>query len=104
MIDDPSKRWRCTECDHVCTSSQILTGPNPFDAEDTLSGCPTCKSVNAFEEMCEWPECRRTASNGTPLADGRYVRRCHEHRPEAMGESQFTRKPGVDWDSVRKDK
>lgn len=37
----------CRECNWIGDSADLLTAPNPFDAEnDLLTGCPQCKEVD----------------------------------------------------------
>lgn len=72
-------RWRCRECNYVCHEIDMLRAPNPFDATDTITGCPTCKTVDSWIEVCD--ECDHEATCGTPTADGGYRRTCYDHRP-----------------------
>lgn len=78
-------KWKCRECDDVFQHDAILTAINPFDPESTVVGCPTCKSVDSFVRACDWKDCEREATSGTPLADGSYTSRCWDHRPSATG-------------------
>lgn len=80
-------KWQCTSCDEIWLESELLSAPNPFEpAAGPITGCPHCKEVNCFRTICDWTGCKRESSSGTPLADGRYVWRCWDHRPEAVGE------------------
>jgi hypothetical protein len=80
-------RWRCGNCNVITAQADLLRAPNPFDADDTVHYCPYCKVPNDFERLCDIEDCERAVSNGTPLADKRYVWRCWTHRPAAMGEA-----------------
>jgi len=77
-IDQPLKPWGCESCNWIGPASALLVAPNPFDPADTIVGCPVCKSVNEFRELCDEPGCQRTASSGWPSREG-YRRTCHVH-------------------------
>ena len=73
-------RWRCEECGHVSTVSEMLTAPNPFADTDEVLGCPGCRACNPeWIELCD--TCDSRATCGTPTADGGYRRTCYKHRP-----------------------
>lgn len=73
------RNWRCEFCMAVSVESKLLRGPNPFDAEDELIGCPSCKSVEGFIELCEIEGCLNGATCGGPGSDGVYRRTCGDH-------------------------
>lgn len=74
--------WRCKECKNVAPDSQLLKAPNPFDADEVVFGCPVCKAVDRFEEMCDVVDCNQSASCGTPIeGTPSYVRTCYLHWP-----------------------
>lgn len=73
-------RWQCNECEGYYDQADILIAPNPFDPEDTISGCAFCKAVNSFQRACDVVGCERLASNGSPTPQG-YTWRCFDHRP-----------------------
>lgn len=63
-------------------AQEILQAANPFDAGDTVYGCPSCKSVGSLVRACSVPGCTQLASNGTPDFRGfRYFWACHDHGP-----------------------
>jgi hypothetical protein len=74
-------KWQCTECKWIGVDDQLLVAPNPFNPDDRLVGCPNCFEVGQWKGLCEWDGCEIQSSSGTPMADGRYVWRCHNHRP-----------------------
>lgn len=74
--------WRCNECEAVHAEHHLLTAPSPFDASQTLVGCPACKSVGAFTNVCDEPGCGSVASCGWPTLDGRYRWTCGFHMRE----------------------
>lgn len=76
-----ARRWRCAGCRWVGVDSEILTAPSPFDAADSISGCPRCKTVDKFVNVCDEPGCSREAGCGWPTPDGGYRRTCSEHMP-----------------------
>lgn len=73
-----SKRWKCTKCQEISNLDQLLTAPNPFEPEWDIQGCPKCKSVECFTEICDEPECTRDAGCGFPTENG-YRRTCYDH-------------------------
>jgi len=71
-------RWLCEECDYV---GMYETAPNPFDLSDTITGCPSCQSVDSFVAAC-W-KCNRHGTMGcTNSTEYRYIYSCYEHRPQ----------------------
>jgi len=77
-LPEPPEKWVCDECRKV--AFEHLSAPNPFDADDTIAGCPHCKSVNTLGTACHHPDCNRPASGGYPNALGyRWAWLCHEH-------------------------
>ena len=70
--------WRCVNCLGCFWEGDLLTARSPFDPDETLTGCPNCKTVDDFERVCDEPGCARTASNGFPV-DGGYRHTCFEH-------------------------
>lgn len=76
-----SDRIRCEECEKEFSQKDMLVAPNPFDADDTVIGCPNCLSVIRGTLLCEVPGCSETATCGTPTANGGYAQTCGNHRP-----------------------
>lgn len=77
-IERAFKRWRCTDCYKIVHEWELLEAPNPFDPEDTIIGCPKCKSVESFEEVCDEAGCEAMATCGWPDGNG-YRRTCSRH-------------------------
>jgi hypothetical protein len=74
-------RWRCQECGDICRWDEMLTAPNPFDADaGPIYGCRRCKCIDSFVGVCDEAGCSREASCGAPSDDG-YRRTCWEHSP-----------------------
>ncbi len=71
-------RWRCKDCNHITPSHAILRTTNPFDASDTISGCPNCRQVESFELICDEPGCDSLARCGWPTKNG-YRQTCFRH-------------------------
>ena len=74
-------RWVCTECEHVCTSAEMLRAPHPFQSPSCIRsgeivGCPKCREAETMTRACDVEGCGREASLFTP---GRGFR-CHGHR------------------------
>ena len=78
------KHWRCKSCHRRCTSAEILTSSNPFDATaPDIEGCPHCGEVDNFESLCDEPGCVQPSCCGTPTKDWNYRWTCHQHKPES---------------------
>ena len=72
------KKFRCGECGAVHEQKELLTAPNPFDINDTISGCPSCRSACEFTQICDEPGCANGAGCGWP-SDSGYRRTCFKH-------------------------
>jgi hypothetical protein len=70
----------CKECHWQGQLSQVLKAENPFEPGQEIHGCPECRSPCSFEYCCEWHDCWKPASSGTPSKDG-YKHTCFDHRP-----------------------
>jgi len=70
-------RWKCQTCNLI--NSELLEAPNPFDASLTIYGCPGCKDVNCFVNICDEPGCTDEATCGWPDEDRIYRRTCYRH-------------------------
>jgi hypothetical protein len=71
-------RWRCGECGKAYTVGQLLCAKSPF-SDDEIYGCPNCKAVECFAEICDEPMCLEVAGCGWPTEDGGYRRTCYAH-------------------------
>ena len=71
-------RYKCMQCSNICEETAVLSAPNPFDATDTIVGCPSCKSVDSLVTACDEPGCTKEASSGWPSDKG-YRHTCFEH-------------------------
>ena len=71
--------WRCGECDRIVRDEQLLKANNPFGGCGKVIGCPHCKEVADFTNMCDEPHCKQQASGGFPTKDG-YRHTCSIHR------------------------
>ncbi len=76
LIDD--KRWRCKECDTISHESKLLTADNPFKRDESITGCPSCFSIDSFMDVCDQSGCEKDVSSGWPSPGG-YRRTCHKH-------------------------
>ena len=79
-VNQPTRhiRCKCQSCDWIGDDSEILCAPSPFDAEDTIYGCPNCGAVDGIVNACDEPGCNRNATCGWPSPDG-YRRTCGKH-------------------------
>lgn len=71
-------RVLCIECKWCGPEAEMLTATSPFDPEDTVVGCPKCKTVNRLHRACDVEGCDRESSCGFP-SDSGYRRTCGEH-------------------------
>jgi len=71
-------KWKCTSCDSISIDANLLKAKNPFDETLIITGCPVCKDVAGFTEICDEPNCVRNATCGFPTPEG-YRRTCGEH-------------------------
>ena len=72
------RKWKCCSCDGISIEADLLEAINPFDETMKITGCPICKDVVGFTEICDEPECIRDASCGFTTPDG-YRRTCGDH-------------------------
>lgn len=72
-------KWECKECNKIWVYSELLVASNPFSQEDKIFGCPNCKHIGNFEEICAEISCERHATCGGPDASGFYRRTCMKH-------------------------
>ena len=82
MADLPEapEKWLCSRCGNVC--GKPLSAPSPFDFDDYLQGCPTCKAAETLSQACQIGACKNEATSGTNGGHGyRYVWTCHIHHP-----------------------
>jgi MinD superfamily P-loop ATPase len=73
-----SYRYRCEDCYNICEEHALLAAPNPFDATETVHGCPVCKSIGTLVPVCDVEGCERPVSCGWPSPKG-YRHTCGEH-------------------------
>ena len=78
-------RWQCSECDLIFIEFEFLEAPNPFDTNQKIIGCPNCKNVDGFKNICDEPGCIREATCGFPTPNG-YRRTCGDHMRKAEKE------------------
>ena len=87
MAKDENRQWRCLECGEISLQTELLTAPSPFDEADIITGCPKCKGVEGFKEICDEPGCEAEATCGFPVKHGfdGYRRTCWEHQRQYSG-------------------
>jgi hypothetical protein len=76
------RKYKCSECGDISLDKEILKAPNPFDSEEICWGCPTCKSIDQFEDVCDELVCTEVSTCGFPSKYG-YRRTCGKHYREA---------------------
>ena len=94
MSDRDADKYVCAECDWKGIAPLLLRAANPFNADDMLIGCPSCKSVNTLSVACDEDGCWDYVTCGTPTADG-YRRVCglHFRRITQSDANSRTQKP-----------
>lgn len=83
--NDPNKLWKCKVCGDIIKAKDMLKAANPFDPDDEILGCPSCKTASGdgeWMELCEREGCGKEATCGTPLKGGGYLRACFKHFKE----------------------
>ncbi len=73
-------KLRCNECGWKGTAEEMLCATNPFQTEESILGCPNCKTVENYSHACDHDGCWETASCGTATPEC-YVWSCHKHVP-----------------------
>ena len=74
------RMWRCKACNTITPEHALLTAVSPFDAEQSLTACPKCKTCDeGFDLLCDEPGCRLAVSCGWPTLDGAYRQTCGLH-------------------------
>lgn len=68
-------------CQWKGKESEVLRAKNPFDSEDEITACPSCKDINSNVYACDEEGCWRESSCGTPTEHG-YRSTCGEHCPK----------------------
>ena len=85
-----SAKWRkgraliCKDCDSIVSESGVLRAESPFNPEDELTGCPTCKAADQFRLACAASGCTFEVSMGMRHEDGVYRSTCSKHGPEFL--------------------
>jgi hypothetical protein len=74
-------RWKCKKCKSIHHYGDVLTAKNPFNKNEVILGCPSCKAPDSFDQVCDEPGCENATTCGTPTEDG-YRRTCGKHKPE----------------------
>lgn len=69
--------WRCGWHGQL---DEILRAKHPFDADDEILGCPSCKDVNCILNACDEDGCWERVTCGTPTKTG-YRNTCGKHKP-----------------------
>ena len=82
--------WRCNDCALVSEEMALLRAPNPFDTSEEILGCPKCKQVGSFREVCQVGMCESDATCGVPRFRGfRYARICNRHYQEHLRDEEI---------------
>lgn len=81
MSDHELGKRQCKHCGWHGWRHEVLTAQNPFDSDTTIDGCPSCKSVDCLDIVCDEPGCWSEASCGTSTKSG-YRLTCGMHIPK----------------------
>lgn len=92
-----NRRWKCRSCGVVSHEAELLTAPSPFDATDTLTGCPSCTAcADGFDLMCDEAGCNEVACCGWPAGESRgYRNTCGKHGSPSNSHSERNMGAGV---------
>lgn len=91
--DTARKHWRCKNCATVTLGAKLLVAANPFDRQQTLTGCPHCKQCDdGFDLLCDEPGCFEDASCGWPTGHSDDAWRGYRNTCGAHGQAAFGRK------------
>lgn len=71
-------KWQCIDCEHIFMEKDFLKAPSPFNSNVTINGCPSCKSVDGFRNICDEEKCESEATCGWNHSNG-YRRTCGSH-------------------------
>ena len=71
-------QFRCEGCWLICVSGDWLLAPSPFDAEELITGCKRCSSINSFVLLCDEDGCEKIAGCGWQSGDV-YRHTCAKH-------------------------
>jgi len=73
-----NNKYICTNCHRNLYENELLVAQHPFDEEEKVYGCPTCKALDEIYCACDRDECWSKATCGTSTANG-YLRVCGSH-------------------------
>lgn len=71
----------CEECGWHGREDELLWATSPF-ADEQISACPHCKTVESTRAACDERDCWDLVSCGTPTPNG-YRSTCGKHRPQS---------------------
>jgi hypothetical protein len=74
-----TNRYLCENrhCDWIGVESEMLSAPDPFDADNTLYACPKCRD-QSLALACDVLTCDRQATCGWSSSTG-YRHTCGKH-------------------------
>ncbi len=70
----------CSLCNWHGDVRDLLIALNPFDARETIVGCPMCEGNDCMNAACDVDDCWEPVTCGTPTAAG-YRLTCSKHMP-----------------------
>lgn len=79
-MSEPKKIF-CEVCAWKGDTEQTLVEKNPFAPQETIYGCPECKSIDCFVAACDEPGCWGEVCCGMPTPSG-YRSTCGKHMPK----------------------
>ncbi len=72
------RKAKCPVCGWQGSVADMLKATKPFEIAETITGCPSCKSVIDGVVLCDEPGCWLEASCGAPTLAG-YRVTCKGH-------------------------
>jgi hypothetical protein len=74
---------KCKVCNWKGVASELLHSVSPFDKDEVITGCPECKEIGSSVSVCDFIDCWKEATCGTPTEDD-YRWTCGKHSRELI--------------------
>lgn len=72
----------------------VLRAASPFDADDVLVGCPSCRQIDTINRACDVDGCPCVVVAGIPMPNGDYRTVCSTHSRVVLAERDAERATG----------
>ena len=78
---DAEIKLKCLACGHIFTGEDALESTSPFDEDDTIIGCPSCKAAEEIAVACDYEGCSHESTWGGVTPNG-YTHGWLQHRKQ----------------------